>query len=65
MNAAALIIWVSAAGGASAPRRQADRIHRRLSGAAAAWLPVSVIFARARTTTRGPGNGPVWHGAMT
>lgn len=66
MNAVALMIWVSAAAGGLLLR--AARLIGYTSGrqsAAATWLPVSVIFARARTTTCGPGSGPVWHGAMT
>ena len=66
MNAVALILWFSAAAAWLVLR--AGRLIEYTSGfkgAAATRLPVSVIFARARTTTCGSGSGSVWHGAMT
>ena len=66
MNAVALITWFSAAVGGLLFR--ATRLIEHASdfqGAATTWLPVSVIFARARSTTCGSGNGSVCHGAMT
>ncbi|HEY2126693.1 MAG TPA: hypothetical protein VGH77_05865 [Streptosporangiaceae bacterium] len=65
MNAVALMIWFSAAAGRLLLR--AARLIEYTSGfqgAAATCLPVSVIFAWARTTC-GSGSGSVWHGAMT
>lgn len=66
MNAVALIIWFSAAAGGLLLR--AARLTEYTSGfqgAAATCLPVSVLFAPARTTTCGSGSGSVGHGAMT
>ncbi len=64
MNVVALIIWFSAAAG-GLPLLAARLIEYTsdFQGAAATCLPVSVIFARARTTTGGSGSS-VWHGAM-
>jgi hypothetical protein len=63
VNVAALIIWVSAAGGL--PRRPAGLTGYAsgFQGAAATCLPVAVISARARTTTGGSGS-PVRQGAV-
>ena len=66
MNAVALITWVSAAAGGLLFR--VVRLIEYTSGfqrAAATCLPVSVISARARTTTCGSGSGSVRPGAMT
>jgi hypothetical protein len=66
MNLVALTIWFSAAVG-GLPLLVARLIERTsdFQGAAATCLLVSVIFARARTTTFGSGSGSMWHGAMT
>jgi hypothetical protein len=60
MNAVALIIWFRAA--ADGLLLRAARMIEYTSdfrGAAATCLPVSVVFARARTTTCGSGSGSV------
>jgi hypothetical protein len=64
MNVVALIIWFSAAvGGHPLLAARLIEYTSDFQGAAATCLPVSVISARALTTTGGSGNS-VWHGAM-
>ena len=64
MNVVALIIWFSAAAG-RLPLLAARLIGYTsdFQGAATTCLPVSVIFARARTTTGGSGSS-VCYGVM-
>jgi hypothetical protein len=66
VNVVALIIWVSAADD-GLPRRPAGLIEYAsgFQRAAATCLPVSVISARARTTTCGSASGSVRPGAVT
>jgi len=61
MNVVALIIWFSAAvgGGLSLLAARLIEYTSDFQGAAATCLPVSVISARARTTTCGSGSGSV------
>jgi hypothetical protein len=55
MNAVARIIWFSAAAGWLLFRAaRLTEYTRRFQGAAGRWLPVPVIFARARSTAAGP-----------
>lgn len=63
MNVVAVIIWFSVAGRLLLLIARLIEYTSGFQGAAATWLPVSVISARARTTICGSGSS-VWHGAL-
>jgi hypothetical protein len=66
MSAVALITWISAAtGGLPLLAARLIEYTSGFQGADATCLPVSVISARALTTTCGSSRGSVRHSAMT